>query len=104
MTIKQLFQIEDFLSMNQCLTVHVEIVAESTLKDAFGETFSTDTDEIKVKGLYIVIFPEDDDDARDIRKSLEAIFSLNENNANWYVYRDMLTTDFRIAIEVERYK
>ena len=104
MTIKQLFQIEDLLSINQCLTVHVEIVAESTFKDAFGETFSTDTDEVKVKGLYIVIFPEDDDDARDIRKSLEKNFSLNENKANWYVYRDMLTTDLRIAIEVEKYQ
>ena len=104
MTLKQLFQIEDFLSMNQCLTVHVDIVAESTFKDAFGETYSSNMDEVKVKGLYIVIFPEDDDDARDIRKSLEALFSLNENEANWYVYRDMLTMDLRIVIEVERYK
>ena len=104
MTVKQLFQIEDFLSMNMCVNVHVEIVAESTFKDAFGGTYSTNMDEVKVKGLYIVIFPEDDDDARDIRKSLEAIFSLNENKANWYVYRDMLTADLRIAIEVERYK
>ena len=104
MTLKQLFQIEDFLSMNQCLTVHVNIVAESTFKDAFGETYSPNMDEVKVKGLYIVIFPEDDDDARDIRKSLEALFRLNENEANWYVYRDMLTMDLRIVIEVERYK
>ena len=104
MTLKQLFQIEDFLSMNQCLTVHVDIVAESTFKDAIGETYSPNMDEVKVKGLYIVIFPEDDNDARDIRKSLEALFSLNENEANWYVYRDMLTMDLRIVIEVERYK
>jgi hypothetical protein len=103
MTLKQLFQIEDFLSINRCINVHVEIVAERTFKDSFGETYSPNLDEIKVKGLYIVIFPEDDDDARDIRKSLEAIFSLNENKANWYVYRDMLTADLRIAIEVERY-
>lgn len=104
MNIKQLFQIEDFLSMNMCINVHVEIVAESTFEEAFGKTYSPNMDEVKVKGLYIVIFPENDDDARYIRKSLEAIFSLNENKANWYVYRDLLTYDLRIAIEVERYK
>ena len=104
MNIKQLFQIEDFLSINMCINVHVEIVAESTFEEAFGKTYSPNMDEVKVKGLYIVIFPENDDDARDIRKSLEAIFSLNENKANWYVYRDMLTADLRIAIEVEKYK
>lgn len=104
MNIKQLFQIEDFLSINMCINVHVEIVAESTFEEAFGKTYSPNMDEVKVKGLYIVIFPENDDDSRDIRKSLEAIFSLNENKANWYVYRDLLTYDLRIAIEVERYK
>ena len=104
MTLKQLFQIEDFLSINMCINVHVEIVAESTFEEAFGKTYSPNMDEVKVKGLYIVIFPENDDDARDIRKSLEAIFSLNENKANWYVYRDLLTYDLRIAIEIERYK
>lgn len=104
MNIKQLFQIENFLSINMCINVHVEIVAESTFEEAFGKTYSPNMDEVKVKGLYIVIFPENDDDARDIRKSLEAIFSLNENKANWYVYRDLLTYDLRIAIEVERYK
>ena len=104
MNIKQLFQIEDFLSINKCINVHVEIVAESTFEEAFGKTYSPNMDEVKVKGLYIVIFPENDDDARDIRKSLEAIFSLNENKANWYVYRDLLTYDLRIAREVERYK
>ena len=104
MNIKQLFQIEDFLSINMCINVHVEIEAESTIEEAFGKTYTPNMDEVKVKGLYIVIFPENDDDARDIRKSLEAIFSLNENKANWYVYRDMFTFDFRIVIEVERYK
>lgn len=104
MTLKQLYQIEDFLSINMCINVHVEIVAESTFEEAFGKTYSPNMDEVKVKGLYIVIFPENDDDARDICKSLEAIFSLNENKANWYVYRDLLTYDLRIAIEIERYK
>ena len=104
MTLKQLFQIEDFLSINMCINVHVAIETESTFKDAFGETYTPNLDEVKVKGLYIVIFPEDDDDARDIRKGLETILSLYEIDTNWYVYRDMRTADFRIAIEVEKYK
>ena len=104
MTIEQLFHVEDFLNINRCKNVHVAIEAESTIEEAFGKTYTPNMDEVKVKGLYIVIFPEDDDDARAIRESLENIFSLDENKANWYVYRDMFTFDFRIAIEVERYK
>lgn len=104
MTLKQLFQIEDYLNINECLNFHIEIEDESTIKEAFGETFTIDMDYVKVKGLYIVIFPEDDDDARNIRKGLETIFSLYEIDTNWYVYRDMRTADFRIAIEVEKYK
>lgn len=104
MTIEQLFHVEDFLSINQCITVHVAIEAESTIEEAFGKTYTPNMDEVKVKGLYIIIFPEDDDDARDIRKSLESIFSLDENKANWYVYRDLLTYDLRIAIEVKKYE
>ena len=104
MTIEQLFHVEDFLNINRCENVHVAIEAESTIEEAFGKTYTPNMDEVKVKGLYIVIFPEDDDDARDMRKGLENVFSLNGIDANWYVYRDMLTTDFRIAIEVEKYK
>lgn len=104
MTLRQLFQIEDYLSMNRCLNSHMEIVTESTFKEAFGETFTIDMDDVKVKGLYIIIFPDDDDNARDIRKGLERILSLYEIKANWYVYRDMLTTDLRIAVEIEKYK
>lgn len=104
MTVEQLFHVEDFLNINRCENVHVAIEAESTIKEAFGETCTIDMDDVKVKGLYIIIFPEDDDDAKDIRKSLETIFGLDENKANWYVYRDLLTADMRIAIEVERYK
>lgn len=104
MTLGQLFHVEDFLSINGCINLHLEIKAESTFKESFGETFTCDMDDIKVKGLYIIIFPEDDDDARNIRKSLEAIFSLDENKANLYIYRDMRTADLRIAIEVEKYK
>ena len=98
MTYNQLFKLEDFLASNLCTYTHLNIEKE------FGKTYTPNMDEVKVKGLYIIIFPEDDDDARAIRKGLETIFSLDENKANWYVYRDMFTFDFRIAIEVERYK
>lgn len=104
MTLRQLFKIEDYLSMNRCLNSHMEIVTESTFKEAFGETFIIDMDDVKVKGLYIIIFPDDDNNARDIRKGLERILSLYEIKANWYIYRDMLTTDLRIAVEIEKYK
>lgn len=104
MTLKQLFQIEDYLSVTGCLNTHIEIKDESTIKEAFGETFTIDMDNVKVKGLYIVIFPDDDDDARDIRKGLKTILSLYDIDTNWYMFRCMRTADFRIAIEVEKYK
>ena len=104
MTLKQLFQIEDYLSVTGCLNTHIEIKDESTIKEAFGETFTIDMDNVKVKGLYIVIFPDDDDDARDIRKGLKTILNLYEIDTNWYMFRVMRTADFRIAIEVEKYK
>lgn len=104
MTYKELFKIEDFLSMNQCLTIHTEIEKESTFKEAFGETFSENLDEVKVQGLYIIIFPEGDDDARDMYKGLVNLFDKKDINSNFYFYRDMLTADLRIAIEVNESK
>ena len=104
MTLKQLFQIEDYLSVTGCLNTHIEIKDESTIKEAFGETFTIDMDDVKDIGLYIVIFPDDDDDARDIRKGLKTILNLYEIDTNWYMFRVMRTADFRIAIEVEKYK
>lgn len=51
MTLKQLFNIESYLSINACLNIHMEIKTESTIKKAFGETFSENMDDVKVKGL-----------------------------------------------------
>lgn len=104
MTYRELFKVEDFLSMNQCLTIHTEIEVESTFKEAFGETFSEDLDKVKVQGLYIIIFPEGDDDARDMYKGLVNLFDNKEFNSSFYYYRDMLTADLRIAIEVNESK
>lgn len=104
MTYKELFKIEDFLSMNQCLTIHTEIEKESTFEEAFGSTFNENLDNVKVQGLYIIIFPEDDDDARDTYKGLVNLFDNKDFNSNFYFYRDMLTADLRIAIEVNESK
>lgn len=104
MTYKELFKIEDFINMNHCVTVHVEIEKESTFKEAFGETFSEALDNIQVKGLYIIIIPEDDDDARDMYEGLVHLFDNKEFNSNFYFYRDMLTADLRIAIEANENK
>lgn len=104
MTYKELFKIEDFLSMNQCTTVHTEIENESTFKEAFGETFSEVLDYVKVQGLYIIVIPENDDDAKDMYKGLVNLFDNKDFNSNFYYYRDMLTADLRIAIEVNETK
>lgn len=104
MTYKELFKIEDFISMNQVVTVHTEIEKESTFAEAFGRTFNEVLDDKKVQGLYIIIIPEDDDDARDTYKGLVNLFDNKDFNSNFYFYRDMLTADLRIAIEVKETK
>ena len=104
MTYKELFKIEDFLSVNQCITVHTEIEKESTFKEAFGESYNEGLDDVKVQGLYIIIFPEDDDDARDTYKGLTNLYLNKDFNSFFILYRDMLTADLRIAIEVNETK
>lgn len=104
MTYKELFKIEDFLSMNQCVTVHTEIEKESTFSEAFGRTFNEGLDDAKVQGLYIIIFPEDDDDANAMYKGLTNLYLNKEFNSCFILYRDMLTADLRIAIEVNETK
>ena len=104
MTYKELFKIEDFLSTNQCVTVHTEIEKESTFGEAFGRTFNEGLDDAKVQGLYIIIFPEDDDDASAMYKGLINLYLNKDFNSYFILYRDMLTADLRIAIEVNETK
>lgn len=104
MTYKELFKIEDFLNVNQSVTVHLEIEKESTFKEAFGETYNEGLDDVKVQGLYIIIIPEDDDDARDTYKGLTNLYLNKDFNSCFILYRDMLTADLRIAIEVNETK
>ena len=62
MIYKQLFQLEDFLSRAKANLIHIEIEEQSTLEKAFGKSANPLFDDLRVQGLYIVVFPEDDTD------------------------------------------
>lgn len=62
MIYKQLFQLEDFLSREKANLIHIEIEEQSTLEKAFGKSANPLFDDLRVQGLYIVVFPEDDTD------------------------------------------
>lgn len=62
MMYKQLFQLEDFLSEEGVNPIHIEIKESSTLEKAFGKSANPLFDDLKVQGLYIVVFPENDED------------------------------------------
>ena len=62
MTYYQLFKLADFLSANEASTVYVELKEETSFKEAFGDFPLAMVNESKVKGLYIVVFPEDAED------------------------------------------
>lgn len=62
MIYKQLFQLEDFLSEAGVNPIHIEIKEPSTLEKAFGKSANPLFDDLKVQGLYIVVFPENDED------------------------------------------
>lgn len=62
MTYKQLFLLEDFLSAAGANPIHIEIKEQSTIEKAFGKSANPLFDDLKVQGLYIAVFPEDDTD------------------------------------------
>ena len=62
MMYKQLFQLEDFLSEEGVNPIHIEIKESTTLEKAFGKSANPLFDDLKVQGLYIVVFPENDED------------------------------------------
>ena len=62
MTYKQLFLLEDFLSTAGVNPIHIEIEETSTLAEAFGKSANPLFDDLKVQGLYIAVYPEDDID------------------------------------------
>lgn len=62
MTYKQLFLLENFLSAAGAISTHIEIEEQSTIEKAFGKSANPFYDDLKVQGLYIVVFPDDDTD------------------------------------------
>lgn len=60
MTYKQLFLLENFLSAAGANPIHLEIGEQSTIEKAFGKSANPLFDDLKVQGLYIVVFPEDE--------------------------------------------
>lgn len=71
MTYYQLFKLADFLSANEVVTTYIELKEETSFKEAFGDfPLARVDDEAKVKGLYIVVFPESELDKAYIYKGI----------------------------------
>ena len=70
MTYYQLFKLSDFLSINQAISIFTEIEDETSFKDAFGDFPLAMVNDTMVKGLYVVIFPEDEKDRESIYKCI----------------------------------
>lgn len=62
MTYNQLFKLEDFLASNLCTYTHLNIEKETTFKDALGASYTAFFNNTIVEGLYIMIFPESNND------------------------------------------
>lgn len=70
MTYYQLFKLADFLSVNEASSVYVELEEETSFKEAFGDFPLAMVNESKVKGLYIVVFPESEVDKEFLYKGI----------------------------------
>lgn len=70
MTYYQLFKLADFLSANEAVTTYIEIEEETSFKEAFGDFPLTMVNEGRVKGLYIVVFPESEVDREYLYKGI----------------------------------
>lgn len=62
MTYYQLFKLADFLNASQAVSTYLEIEEETSFKEAFGDFPLAMVNEGRVKGLYIVVFPENEED------------------------------------------
>lgn len=70
MTYYQLFKLADFLSANEAVTTYIEIEEETSFKEAFGDFPMAMVNEGRVKGLYIVVFPESEVDREFLYKGI----------------------------------
>lgn len=95
-----LFKLEDCLSRNMAETIHVEVEEETTYEKAFNVTGAFKN--YKAKGLYIIIFCEDE---------AEEIYLWNSINRAMKEFKSdnsILQTggengDYRLIIEVNEH-
>lgn len=70
MTYYQLFKLADFLNASQAVSTYLEIEEETSFKEAFGDFPLAMVNEGRVKGLYIVVFPESEEDREFLYKGI----------------------------------
>ena len=87
MTYNQLFQLEDFLASNLCSYTHLNIEKETTFKKAFGSSYTAFFNDTLVEGLYIVVFPESNEDGITIYNNM--ILSMPDIKENATCFLDL---------------
>ena len=70
MTYYQLFRLADFLNANLANTVFCDIKEETRFSEAFGN-INPIVNDMKVKGLYIVVLPDDVEDRDNLLKGIK---------------------------------
>ena len=103
MTYNQLFKLEDFLASNLCTYTHLNIEKETTFKDAFGSSYTAFFNNTIVEGLYIMIFPESNNDIIAIYNNM--VLSIPDIIKNATCFLDMdESSNLRLIIGVSETK
>ena len=103
MTYNQLFELEDFLASNLCSYTHLNIEKETTFKKAFGSSYTAFFNDTLVEGLYIVVFPESNEDGITIYNNM--ILSMPDIKENATCFLDLDEGgNLRLIIEVSETK
>lgn len=87
MTYEQLFKLEDFLASNLCTYTHLNIEKETTFKDAFGASYTSFFDNAIFEGLFIMVFPESNEDGIVLYNNM--VLQIPEIIQNTYCLLDM---------------
>lgn len=103
MTYYQLFKLADFLSANEAVTTYVELEEETSFKEAFGDFPLAMVNDMKVKGLYIVVFPESEVDREYLYKGILNYCKDIEFYCTMFMGVDRDGTD-KIVIDVDETK
>ena len=99
MNVKDLFKIEDFLSANDVVNVHIELGGKTMLKDAVGLSHYGIWDSYLLQGMIIVIFPEDEEDAECMYQGLLKHIPNLQYSSELLKYRT-IDEDWQIIITV----